>query len=329
MTHLTLAIVAKTLFGTDLAGEADVIGESLEVVLNHFMSPMRWFRFVDYLPLPSSRRYWRAIGRIDEIIYGIIRRHRASGHDTGDLLSRLLAARDEQGGGGMSDRQLRDEVVTLILAGHETTALVLFYSFYLLARSPDSADRLAAELHDVLRDRSPSATDVPNLRFTEWVIRESMRLYPPAWGIAREALADCEIGGYHVPKGTQLFMLQRLVHRDGRWFDEPETFKPERWDNDLVKRLPRCAYFPFGDGPRICIGNHFAMMEAVLLLATIAQRFRLEIEPGQTLELLPSITLRPRSPILMRLRANEPPADQSPAYSMPEPVVTTPPRFGE
>ena len=167
MAHLTLTIVAKTLFGTDLAGEADVIGESLEVVINHFMSPMRWFRFFDYLPLPSSRRYWRAIGRIDEIIYGIIRHHRAGGQDTGDLLSRLVAAKDEQGGGGMTDRQLRDEVVTLILAGHETTALVLFYSFYLLAQSPESADRLAAELRDVLGDRSPSAADVPNLRYTE------------------------------------------------------------------------------------------------------------------------------------------------------------------
>jgi cytochrome P450 len=305
LARLTLFIVAKAIFGTDLKSEANTIGGSLDVVMNHFMSPMRWFSFVDYLPLPSSRRYWRAIRKIDEIIYGIIKRHRERGQDTGDLLSRLLAARDEQGGGGMTDRQLRDEVVTLILAGHETTALVLFYSFYLLAQSPESADRLAAELHDVLGGRSPTAADVPNLRYTEWVIRESMRLYPPAWGIAREALADCEIGGYHVAKGTQLFMVQRLVHRDGRWYSDPEAFKPERWDNDLVKRLPRCAYFPFGDGPRICIGNHFAMMEAVLLLATIAQRFRLEIEPGQTLELLPSVTLRPRRPILMRLSANE------------------------
>ncbi len=324
MAHLTLTIVAKTLFGTDLAGEADVIGESLEVVINHFMSPMRWFRFFDYLPLPSSRRYWRAIGRIDEIIYGIIRRHRASGQDTGDLLSRLVAARDEQGGGGMTDHQLRDEVVTLVLAGHETTALVLFYAFYLLAQSPECADRLAAELHDVLGQRSPSVADVPNLRYTEWVIRESMRLYPPAWGIAREALADCEIGGYHVPKGTQIFMVQRLVHRDERWFDDPEAFKPERWDNDLVKRLPRCAYFPFGDGPRICIGNHFAMMEAVLLLATIARRFHVEIEPGQTLELLPSITLRPRSPILMRLRSIDSWAERTPATTARERVGPLP-----
>jgi cytochrome P450 len=248
MSRLTLAIVAQTLFGTDLSAEADVIGESLEVVLNHFMSPMRWFPFIDYLPLPSSRRYWHAV-----------------------------------------------------LAGHETTALVLFYAFYLLAGSPETADRLAAELSEVLGGRAPTAADTPNLRYTEWVVRESMRLYPPAWGIAREALADCEIGGYFVPRGTQLFMVQRLVHRDRRWFDDPEAFMPERWDNDLIKRLPRCAYFPFGDGPRICIGNHFAMMESVLILATVAQRFHLTIEPGQTLELLPSITLRPRHPISMRL----------------------------
>jgi cytochrome P450 len=128
-----------------------------------------------------------------------------------------------------------------------------------------------------------------------------MRLYPPAWGIAREALADCEIGGYHVPKGTQMFMIQWIVHRDARWFDDPLTFSPERWDNDMVKRLPRCAYFPFGEGPRICIGNHFAMMEAILILATVAQRFRLAIEPGQTLELMPSITLRPAKSLQMRI----------------------------
>ncbi len=237
MAHLTLSIVTKTLFGTDLNDEADIIGQSLEVAMNHFMSPMRWFRFLDYLPLPSSRKYWQAVRKIDEIVYGIIRRHRERGQDTGDLLSRLLAARDEQGGGGMTDRQLRDEVVTLILAGHETTALVLFYSFYLLAQASDCADRLLSELRDVLGDRPATAADVPNLRYTEWVVRESMRLYPPAWGIAREALSDCEIGGYHVAKGTQLFIVQRLVHHDSRWFDDPEAFKPERWDNDFIKRL--------------------------------------------------------------------------------------------
>ena len=199
-----------------------------------------------------------------------------------------------------------------MLAGHETTALVLFYTFYLLAQSPEAEDRLAAELGQVLGDRPPTAADVPSLRYTEWVVRESMRLYPPAWGIAREALADCEIGGYHVPKGTQIFMIQWLVHRDARWFDDPEAFRPERWDNDLIKRLPRCAYFPFGDGPRICIGNHFAMMEAVLILATIAGRYRLTIEPGQTLELMPSVTLRPRHGLRMRIKAQHHVADRSP-----------------
>ncbi len=305
LMRLTLGIVARTLFDAELSEDAETVGHSLEVVMNHFMSPLRWFRFLDHLPLPSSRRYWRAIGRLDEIIYKIIKARRSEGGDRGDLLSRLLAACDEDGK-GMTDRQLRDEVVTLVLAGHETTALVLFYTFYLMSQSPDVEARLDDELRDVLAGRSPKAADVPNLRYTEWVVRESMRLYPPAWGIAREALSDCEIGGYSVPKGTQVFMTQWLVHRDGRWFDDPEAFRPERWDNDLIKRLPRCAYFPFGDGPRICIGNHFAMMEAVLILATIAQRYRLSLEPGQTLELLPSITLRPKRSLLMKVQARAP-----------------------
>jgi cytochrome P450 len=308
MMRLTLGIVAKTLFDAELTGEAEVVGESLEIVMDYFMSPMRWFGIRERLPLPSTRRYRRAIQRIDALIYGIIGRRRESGHDPGDLLSRLLAARDEAGGGGMSDQQLRDECVTLFLAGHETTALALTYAFYLLAQSPEADRLLAAELDQVLDDRPPDATDVPSLRFTEWVVRETMRLYPQAWGIAREALADCEVGGYFVPRGTQLFMIQWLVHRDGRWFEDPESFRPERWDNDLFKRLPHCTYFPFGDGPRICIGNHFAMMEAVLCLAAIAQKYRLRLEPGQALELVPSITLRPRHGLRMRLESRDHPA---------------------
>ena len=148
----------------------------------------------------------------------------------------------------MTDRQLRDEIVTLVLAGHETTALALFYAFYLMAQSPDVEERLAGELREIIPDRSPTMADVPNLKYTEWVVREAMRLYPPAWGIAREALGDCEIGGYHAPKGTQIFMTQWLVHRDGRWFDDPDMFRPERWDHDLVKRLPRCAISPSETG---------------------------------------------------------------------------------
>jgi cytochrome P450 len=304
LMRLTLSIVARTLFDAELSGDAEAIGESLAIVMNHFLGPSRWFPFADHLPFPASRRYWAAIRRIDEIIYRIIRTRREVGRDAGDLVSRLLAARDDEGK-GMTDRQLRDEVVTLVLAGHETTALALFYIFYLMDRWTQAQDRLAAELQSVLGDRSPTAADVPRLKYTEWVVREAMRLYPPAWGIAREALTDCEIGGYHVPKGTQLFVTQWLVHRDGRWFEDPEVFRPERWDNDLIKRLPRCAYFPFGDGPRVCIGNHFAMMEAVLILATIARRYRVSVEPGQTLELLPSITLRPRHGLRMRVHQRE------------------------
>jgi cytochrome P450 len=304
LMRLTLGIVARTLFDAELSGDAEVVGESLAIVMNHFMSPWRYIPLVDYLPIPSIRRYWGAIRRIDEIIYRIIRARREAGQDAGDLVSRLLAARDDEGQ-GMTDRQLRDEVVTLVLAGHETTALALFYVFYLLDRSPRAQDCLSAELDATLGGRAPTAADVPRLKYTEWVVREAMRLYPPAWGIAREALADCEIGGYDVPKGTQLFLTQWLVHRDGRWFEDPEAFQPERWDNDLVKRLPRCAYFPFGDGPRICVGNHFAIMEAVLILATIARRYRLSVEPGQTLELLPSITLRPKHGLRMRVRRSE------------------------
>lgn len=310
LMRLTLGIVAKTLFDAELAGDAEVVGHSLATVMDHFMGPARWFPLIDYVPLPASRRYWAAIRRIDEVIYRIIRARRESGRDAGDLVSRLLAARDDEGK-GMTDRQLRDEVVTLVLAGHETTALALFYMFYLLDGSPRVRDRLEAELRDVLGDRAPAAADVPRLKYTEWVVREAMRLYPPAWGIAREALADCEIGGFSVPRGTQLFLPQWLVHRDERWYDDPTAFRPERWDHDLIRRLPRCAYFPFGDGPRVCIGNHFAMMEAVLILATIARRYRLAIEPGEVLQLMPSITLRPRRGLRMRVRA--PGSDASPA----------------
>jgi cytochrome P450 len=315
MMALTLGIVAKTLFDAELEGEPKIVGESMEIVMNYFMSPMRWFGLRERLPIPSTLRYRRAIQRIDDIIYGFIRRRRESGKDPGDLLSHLLAARDDQGGGGMTDRQLRDEAVTLLLAGHETTALALTYAFHLLAQSPEADRRLAAELDRVLGGRPPCAADVPNLKYTEWVIRETMRLYPPAWGVGRQALANCEIGGYSVPKGTQVFLVIWLVHHDSRWFPDPDSFRPERWDNDLIKRLPRCAYFPFGDGARICIGNHFAMMEAVLILATVVQKYHLTLEPGQSLELVPAITLRPRNGLRMRIEhrhRQQPAATDSP-----------------
>lgn len=298
MMRLTLGIVAKTLFGADVEQESCVVGASIDVMMDHFLDPLKWLKVREYLPLPSTLRFRAAVARVDRIIYGIIRRRRAEGHDPGDLLSRLLAARGEDGS-GMSDRQLRDEVVTLFLAGHETTALTLSYAFHLLGGHPEVEARLHAELDEVLGDGPPTPADVPRLRYVEAVVKEAMRLYPPAWSIGREAIRDCEVGGYRVPKGTQLFLSQWVVHRDPRWFDEPLMFRPERWEGDLARRLPRCAYFPFGDGPRICIGVHFAMMEAILIIATVARRFRMTPADARPLELDASITLRPRNGIPM------------------------------
>jgi cytochrome P450 len=203
----------------------------------------------------------------------------------------------------MTDKQLRDECVTLFLAGHETTALTLTYAFYLLADHPEAESRLVNELNEVLGDRAPTPADVARLPFTDWVIKESMRLYPPAWGIGREITVDAEVGGKTFPKGTQFLIIPWVTHRDPRWFDQPESFKPERWANDLAKTLPKGVYIPFGDGPRVCVGNHFAMMEAVLLLASIARRCRFESTSNAQLDLIPSITLRPKTGVVMNLRA--------------------------
>jgi cytochrome P450 len=300
MMRLTLDIVAQTLFSARMTGQADRVGRAMEVIMHHFASILILIPGWHWLPTPGNRRYYKAVRELDAVMYETIAQRRASGAGGTDLLARFLAAQDEDGS-QMTDRQLRDELVTLFLAGHETTALALSFCFYLLAGHPDAEARLAAEVDEVLHGQPPTNADVPGLRYTEWVVKESMRLYPPVPSIGREALSDCEIHGYHVPKGTQLALLQWVVHRDPRWFADPEVFQPERWDNDLAKRLPRCAYFPFGDGPRICIGNHFAMMEAVLILATVIQRYRLALAPDHRLELLPSVTLRPKHGIKMVL----------------------------
>ncbi len=317
MMELTLGIVAKTLFDAEVGPESRDVAEAVEVMTDYYLNPMKFFKAREWLPTRENRRFRAAVRRLDEILYGIIRRRRASGDDPGDLLSHLLAAQDEEGA-GMTDRQLRDECVTLYLAGHETTALVLTFAFLLLARHPEEGDRLAAELDEVLGDRPPTPADVPRLRRAEWIIRESMRLYPPAWGIGREAVEDFEVGGYPVKKGTQLLISQWVMHRDPRWFDDPEAFRPDRWDNDLARRLPKGAYIPFGDGPRVCIGNHFAMMEGILLLATLARHHRLELAPGQELKLAPSITLRPRSGTRMIVRDRQGRAPRSAGPSGPD-----------
>jgi cytochrome P450 len=293
MMRLTLQIVARTLFDVDVAGEAKEVGELLEIVMDFFVNPLNLLPGRLWIPTPLVLRFRRAAKRLDAIIRRMIEDRRPAAARSTDLISRLLTARDEAGA-AMSDQQIRDELITLFLAGHETTALTLTYCFWLLGQNPHAEGKLVEELQTVLGGRPPTAADAPRLTYTEWVVKESMRLYPPAWGVARQAIDDCEVGGWFIPKGTQLALTQWIVHRDARWFDEPEEFKPERWADDLQRRLPRGAYFPFGDGPRICIGQGFAMLEAVLLLATIAQRFRLRLVPDQRFELVPSITVRPR-----------------------------------
>ena len=305
MMRLTLQIVAKTLFDADVDGEAQQVGHALEAIMDFNSDFRRLILTSSWLPTLRNIRAALAIRRLNKIIYRIIDQRRAAGGDAGDLLSMLLHAQDEDGS-RMTDRQLRDEVITLFLAGHETTALALSWTWWLLAQNPQAEAKLHAELDAVLAGRSPTLEDLPKLRYTEHVISESMRQYPPAWGMARLAIEDAQIGGYRIPKGSGVSLSQWVVHRDPRWYEAPEEFRPERWEDDLLKRLPRFAYFPFGGGPRQCIGNSFAMMEAELLLAAIAQKFRLRLVPDQKVEPVASITLRPRHGIRMSLEQHQP-----------------------
>jgi cytochrome P450 len=294
MARLTLDIVAETLFGADIEGQQGDVGEAIEITMNHFTTRIRGLVMVpNSLPTPLNLRMRRAVRQLDTIIYRIIGQRRAAGEDRGDLLSMLLHARDEDDGRGMTDQQLRDEVMTLFLAGYETTALALSWTWYLLALHPEAEGRLLAECRHVLAGRLPTADDLPHLRYTEQVVLESMRLYPPAYILGREALAEFEIGGYRVPAGTTIWLSQWVMHRHPRYFDRPDQFEPDRWANDLATRLPRYVYFPFGAGPRQCIGNAFAMMEMILVLATIGQKFHFTCLPGPPVIPRPAFTLRP------------------------------------
>jgi cytochrome P450 len=306
MMAVTLNIVAETLFGADVSGQAGRIGGIISGLMEEFgriLGLAAMFQPPAWVPTSANRRLRAASRELDSVILGIIEaRRKTPDAAADDLLSLLVRARDEDGG-GMTDAQVRDEAVTLFLAGHETTALALTYALYLLAAHPDRQARLAQELQRVLGDRRPEMGDLENLKYTDAVVLEAMRLYPPAWVVARQALQEVEIGGYRFPKGAQFVMSPWVIHRDARNFDDPEAFNPERWEGDLARRLPRFAYFPFGGGPRVCIGNRFAMMEAKLVLAVVAQRFRFEVTRQTELTLLPSVTLRPRHGIRLRLVA--------------------------
>ncbi|HYY72731.1 MAG TPA: cytochrome P450 [Candidatus Bathyarchaeia archaeon] len=304
MMKLTLQIVAKTLFNADVTRDARDVGKSLELLLELGADFRRTLFVPHWVPTFTNLRIKREIAFIESILYRIINERRVSGRDTGDLLSMLLHAQDEDGS-RMTDKQLRDETITLFLAGHETTASSLSWTWWLLAQNPAVEAKLHSELDEVLDGRAPSMDDLARLPYTANVITESMRLYPPAWGLARIAVEDHELGGYPVRKGMGVAMAQWVVHRDTRWYDTPEEFRPERWEGDFGKRIPRFAYFPFGGGPRQCIGNSFAVMEATLILATIAQKYRLCLVPDHPVVPLASITLRPRYGVRVVLESRQ------------------------
>jgi cytochrome P450 len=307
MMQLTLEIACRTLFGTDACPDPRLVGDSMHQALSSI--DVRFSRPIpipDWFPAPSNLRLRRAMRTLDAVVGGIIDRRRCAngnGRDTSggggggeNLLSALLRARDEDGS-AMTDEQLLDEVRTIFLAGHETTALALAYSLYLLATNPAAQDELYGELSQVLNGRLPTYEDLPRLAYTRNVVTESMRLYPPADVLGREAVGDCDINGVQVSKGTNVFLSQWVMHHDPRYFPQPQTFAPHRWTEQFEKSLPRFAYFPFGGGPRYCVGQAFASAEAAVVLATLCQRFAFAPDPAFEIELWPSITLRPRNGI--------------------------------
>lgn len=299
MMRLTLSIAGKTLFDADVESEADTIGRALNTTMEIFpllLQPFSEWR--DKLPLPSTRRFNAARETLASTIDAMIASRRREGVDRGDVLSMLIESRDDDGS-RMDDKQIRDECLTILLAGYETTAVALSWTWYVLSQHPLARQRLGDELHSVLGERDATSEDFPRLAYTTAVVKESMRLYPPAWIVGRRAVDDVAIGDVAIRAGEVTLMSPFAVHRDPRYYDEPLAFRPERW---LVEReLPKFAYFPFGGGNRVCIGESFAWMEAVLVLATIARRWAMTLEPGTPVATAPSVTLRPKYPMPMRL----------------------------
>jgi cytochrome P450 len=307
MMGLTLVIVANTLFGATVDDEVEEIGSALTAVFEVFgFALMPFSEIFDRVPIPTTIRLRRARARLDATIYRIIAERRRSGRDHGDLLSMLLLAQDtgdEGDGGSMTDVQLRDEATTLFVAGHETTSNALTWTWYALSEHPEAETRMHAELDTVLGGRRPGAADLPRLPYTRAVLAESMRLFPPVWAMGRRALAAHTLGGYDIPRGSLVVVSPFITQRDARFFPEPELFRPERWLDEHAAERPRFSYFPFGGGARQCIGEQFAWMEGVLLLATLGQRWRLRLVPGHRVEFNPLVTLRPKHGMRMTLHS--------------------------
>lgn len=312
MMRLALQVVARTLFDTEVTPEIHEINDQVNIIMDlyHFLVTLPRAELLLNSPLPKMRRFRAAKKRLDEVVDGMIRSRlseagaRSGSSDHGDLLSMLVAARDDEGGGDghrLTSEELRDQVLTLFLAGFETVANALSWTWLLLGQNPDAEQRFHAEIDAVVGDRRPTLEDMTRLEYTGMVLSESMRLYPPAWAMGREAIEDVSIGPYRLRKGTMVFFSQYIVQRDPKWFPEPERFMPERFTPAAKAGRPRFAYFPFGGGGRQCIGESFAWMEATLALVTLAQRWRVEIVKDQKVELQPKITLRPKNGIRVRM----------------------------
>jgi cytochrome P450 len=294
MNRLTLNIVAKTLFDTNLESDAKEIGEAATTILQ--AAPFSLDSEENYTLL-NEEKVQEAKNNLDKIIYRLIDERQKSGKDKGDLLSMLMFS--NEGNEKMSNEELRDEAVTILMAGHETVATALTWSWYLLSQNPECQEKLRDELKGVLEDRTPSVEDMPQLEYTKKILTESMRIYPPVWAVIRLAIKDCEIGNTRIPKDSVVLMSQYVLHHDRRFFENPEDFLPDRWTDEMQKNLPQFAYFPFGGGIRRCIGEQFAWMEGILLIASIAQKWQFQLVPNQTVQFEPLITLRPKHEIKM------------------------------
>ena len=304
MNRLTLRIVGRALFSLDLQGDAATVGAALVDALD--VVTQRAFTLLPFplwVPTVANRRFVRARHMLDQVVLRIIAERRESGHDAGDLLSLLLSARDADTGEGMTDRQLRDEVMTFLLAGHETTAVALSWIWYLLGRHREVEQRLRDEVAAAVGRRTPTPEDLPALRYVRMVVDEAMRLYPPVWASGRQALADDRVGDYRIPAGAPVNLATWLTHRHPQFWPDPERFDPERFAPERAATRHRFAYLPFSGGPRLCIGNEFALMEAVLLVTMMAQRYRIAlVDPERTIEPDVKITLRPRGGVTVRVR---------------------------
>jgi cytochrome P450 len=300
MMRLTLLVVGETLFGANLESDASDIRHALAATIGSPPNMLMPFgQLVEKLPLPAVRRMKTGRAKLDEIVYRLIKDRRGCEEKRGDLLSMLLTHDKEEGDAGMTDQQVRDQMVTILIAGHDTTAAALTWTWYLLSEHPEVEARLHEELDDVLGNRLPTFADTQALPFTENVIRESLRIYPPVWMMWRRAVEDYEVDGYIAPARSIVVMSQHVMHRDARYFPEPLRFDPERWTGEFKAALPKYTYFPFGGGPRQCIGESFAWMEAILLIATLAQQWKFRLVPGQPVIPQTLLTQRPRHGLSM------------------------------